>query len=92
MYRTIKIDKCKNVFEFCISKKAKVCKIVSREGIFEAKETMVGERSRREPSGEAENWKKKMKVWHKLEKGNITRFLENLHGFDVEITKLVVDS
>ena len=33
-----------------------------------------------------------MKVWHKLEKGDITRFLEKLHGFDVEVTKLMLDT
>ena len=27
-----------------------------------------------------------------MEKGGITRFLEKLHGFDVEITKLMVDT
>ena len=33
-----------------------------------------------------------MKVWHKLEKGGIMKFLEKLHVFDVEITKIMVDS
>lgn len=55
-------------------------------------DTMVSERSRREPSGEAKNWKNKRKVWHKLDKGGITKFFEKLYGFDVEITKLMVDS
>ena len=53
---------------------------------------MVGERSRRELSGEVKKWKEKEKVWHKLEKGSITRFLEKLHGFYVEVTKLMVDT
>ena len=53
MNKTTKI--CKNIFEFCILKKAKDCKTVSRGGFFDPEVAMVGERSRREPSGEVEN-------------------------------------
>ena len=51
---------------------------------------MVGERIRREPWGEAENWKEK--VWHKLKKGDITRFMEKLHSFNTGVTKVMVET
>ena len=62
--RTTKIRK--NIFDFSVSKKVELYKTTSRIGFSEPKEVMVGERIRREPSGEAENWKEKKKVWHKL--------------------------
>ena len=53
---------------------------------------MVGERIRREPLRESESWKEKKKVLCKLIKGGIARFMEKQHGFDVGVTKVMVDS
>ncbi len=53
---------------------------------------MVGKRIRREPWGEIQKWKGKGNVWHKLEKGGITRFMEKLHGFDAGVTKGMVET
>ena len=53
---------------------------------------MTGERSRKEPVGEAQKWKNKGKVWKELEKGGVTNFLEKLHGFDPAVTNNMVNS
>ena len=53
MNRTTKI--CKNVFEFSISKKAEDYKTMSRGRFVDSEKAMVGERSRRESSGEVKN-------------------------------------
>ena len=53
---------------------------------------MVGERSRKEPSRKVEKWKKRMKVWDRLEKGGIAWYIENLHGFEKDVTNLMVNS
>lgn len=52
---------------------------------------MVWERIRREPWGGTKKWNGKEKVWHKLEKWGITRFMEKLHGFDAGVTKVMVE-
>ena len=43
---------------------------------------MVGERCRKESVGEVEKWRSRGKVWDKLEKGGIARYIAKLHGFD----------
>ena len=53
---------------------------------------MIGKRSRKEPMREAKTWRKRLKVWNKLEKIGIMRFIEKLHGFDKEITKLMLNT
>ena len=53
---------------------------------------MVGEHSKREPQGGAEKWKSRTKVWERLEKGGIARYIEKLHGFDKEVTNIMVNS
>ena len=86
------INTHKNIFIFCLISNSKLYNIASGIGLEEPKATMVGERIRREPWGEAERWKEKGKVWRKLQKGGITRFMEKLHGFDAGVTKAIVDS
>ena len=81
----------KNIFIFCVPRNFELCKTTSGFGFTKLNNTMVGERIRREPSGELESWKEKEKVLHKLEKGGITRFMEKLHGFDAGVTKVMVD-
>lgn len=58
----------------------------------EKMEEITGERSRKEPAGEVENWKNKDKVWRKLVKGGVANFFEKLHGFDPEVTNSMVNS
>lgn len=82
----------KNIYVFVIFSYSELCNIASGLGLVESKTTMVGERTRREPWGEAERWKEKRKVWRKLQKGGMTRFMEKLHGFDAGVTKAMVDS
>ena len=53
---------------------------------------MVGERSRKESVGEAEKWRKRTKVWERLEKGRIAHYIDKLHGYDQEVTKIMVNS
>ena len=74
---------------FCNSDLYKIAKGL---GLAKPNIAMVGERIRREPWGEAEKWKENGKVWRKLQKGSITRFMEKLHGFDVGVTKAMVES
>lgn len=31
-------------------------------------------------------------MWHKLEKGDITRFMEKFHGFEARVTKIMVET
>ena len=38
---------------------------------------MIGKRSRKEPMREAKTWRKRSKVWNKLEKSGIARFIES---------------
>ena len=52
---------------------------------------MVGERSRKEPTGEVDKCKQRTKVWEKLKKGGITDFITKLHGYDPTITNLMVN-
>lgn len=53
-------------------------------------EEMVGERQRREPEKEANKWHRRSKVWSILRKGEVTTFIEYLHGWKPSITKLMV--
>ena len=53
---------------------------------------MVGERHQRELEGEVEKWKRRSKVWEKLREGEILSFIEKLHGWDLKITDLMVNS
>ena len=53
---------------------------------------MVGERSRKEPIGEAKKWKQREKVWEKLEKGGIANYIAKLHSFDPVVTNSMVNS
>ena len=53
---------------------------------------MVGERHHREPESEVEKWKRRSKVWEKLREGSIMTFIEKLHGWDPNITDLMVKS
>ena len=53
---------------------------------------MIGERSVKEPMREAKTWRKRSKIWNKLEKSGIVRFIEKIHGFNKEITKLMVNT
>lgn len=53
---------------------------------------MVGERSRKEPIGKEKKWKQRTKVWEKLEKGGIAKYIAKLHGYDPAITDLMVNS
>lgn len=55
-------------------------------------EEMTRERSRKEPMGEVEKWRNKVKVWKELEKGGVPIFFEKLHGFDPEVTNSMVNS
>ena len=82
----------KNIFIFYVPSNYELCKTTSGIGFVEPKTTMVGERIRREPSGELESWKEKEMVWHKLGKGKITRFMEKLHGFNAGVTKIMVET
>ena len=60
--------------------------------IFSVENTkMVGERSRKEPVGEAKKWKQRTKVWEKLEKGEIANYIAKLHGYDPVITNSMVN-
>ena len=69
-----------------------LCKTDKGLGLVRHNIAMVGERIRREPWGETESWKEKEKVWNKLQKGGITNFMERLHGFDVGVTKIMVET
>lgn len=51
---------------------------------------MVGECSRKEPVGEVDKWRNKVKVWEILEKGGIANYIAKLHGFDLEVTNSMV--
>ena len=53
---------------------------------------MVGEHYRKELVGEAEKWRNRGKVWDKLEKGGITKYIAKLHGFDPEFVNNMVNS
>ena len=53
---------------------------------------MVGERSKKELVGEVEKWRKRTKVWDRLEKGGIARYIDKIHGYDKEVTKIMVNS
>ena len=86
------INTHKNVFIFCTISNSELCNTASGIGLEEPKVTMVGERIRRDPWGEAERWKEKGKVWRKLEKGGITIFMEKLHDFNTGVTKVMVDT
>lgn len=55
-------------------------------------EEMVGERSRKEPLGDVEKWKKRGKVWKKLEEGGVANYFSKLHGFDPKVTNSMVNS
>ena len=53
---------------------------------------MVGERIRKEPVGDVEKWRNMGKVWEKLEKGGIAKYITKLHGFDLDVTNSLVNS
>ena len=53
---------------------------------------MVSVRSRKESVGEVEKWRKRTKVQNRLEKGEITQYIEKIHGYDKEVTKIMVKS
>ena len=42
--------------------------------------------------GDFEKWRSREKVWEKLEQGGITSYITKLHGFDQEVTKIMVGS
>ena len=54
--------------------------------------TMVGDRIRKEPVGEADKWKGRDKVWNQLETGGISKYIEKLHGYDSKVTNDMVKS
>ena len=60
--------------------------------VFSQEIKMVGERSRKEPVGEVEKQRKRTKVWDRLEKGRIMRYTEMFHGYDKEVTNIMVNS
>lgn len=80
------------IFVFGIPTKSKLGISTRATGFTEKKSAMVGERIRRESWGETGKWKEKEKVWHKLEKGGITRYMEKLDGYHVGVTKVMVDT
>lgn len=80
------------IFIFSVPRKSKLGISTRATGFVKPKSTMVRERIRREPWGEIEKWKEKEKVWHKLEKGGITRYMEKLHGYDTGVTEVMVDT
>jgi len=55
-------------------------------------EEMVGEHSIKESAGDVEKWKKRGKVWKKLEEGGVANYLSKLHSFDSEVTNSLVNS
>ena len=57
---------------------------------YEKENTMVGERYRREMEDEAQKWKRRTKVWNILKKGEITSYIECLHGWKPSISKSMV--
>ena len=79
-------------------KKWKTEKEENREGkekgscFFLKRIKMAREWSKKEPFEEVEKWKKRTKVWNRLEKGGITWYIENLHGFEKDVTNLMVNS
>ena len=42
--------------------------------------------------GEVEKWRNRGKAWDKLEKGGISKYIAKLHGFDLEVTNIMVNS
>ena len=52
---------------------------------------MVGERSRKESVREVEKWRKRTKVWDRIEKVRITHYTKKLHGYDKEVTNIMVN-
>lgn len=88
----ITTKKCNKLFIFSVPRKIELNNSTSGTGFIELKVAMVRVRIRREPWGETKNWKEKEKVWHKLKKGGITRFMEKLHGFDAGVTKVMVET
>ena len=54
------------------------------------KNNMVGERHKREPKDEAQKWHRRSKVWDFIKKGEITNFIDQLHGWKSSVTKTMV--
>ena len=52
--------------------------------------TMVAEHHIREPEDEVQKWKRRTKDWNILKKGEITSYIEHLHGWKPSVTKTMV--
>lgn len=66
--------------------------INTRKNSCREEEIMVGERCRREPKDEDQKWHRRSKVWSILKKGEVTNFIERLHGFKPSVTWSMVKS
>ena len=54
------------------------------------KNTMVGERYKRELEDEAQKWRRRSKVWNILKRGEIMNYIKHLHEWKPFVTKSMV--